>query len=158
LAVKRALDPALRLRLKAATRLAVQDCGGLHEAHLVTGLSTSQLSRCQAAGNGDLIGLPALVLMAEHSGTRGFAEFFADLAGCSLRSEEPADPAGAIQAGAAALSEACELAHVIGQALADGKLTPKEQADIRRVAGDAREAMSVLERAMTGETKKRGRS
>lgn len=153
--MKRALDPGLRNRLKAATRLAVQDCGGLHEAHLVTGLSTSQLSRCQAAGNDDLISFTAMVQLAEHTGTRGFAELFADLAGCSLRCEEPVAPSGAIPAAVAALSEGCELSHVIGQALADGVLTPKEQADIRRVAGDVRESMAVLERAMTGQPQKR---
>ena len=153
--MKAPLAPALAHRLKAATRLAVQECGGLHEAGQVCGLSTSQLSRLQSAHHPDLISGCAMAALTEHSGTRAFADFFAALAGCSLREEDEVDPRGAIPAAADALSESCELAHVIGRALADGELTPREQSDIRRVSSDLREALLALEGAMTGETQKR---
>ena len=144
-------------RLKAATRVAVQECGGLLEASQVCGLSTTQLSRCQTAHHPDLLSPSAMAALAEHTGTRAFAEFFAGLAGCSLRCEPETEERAAIPAAAATLAEACEIAHVIGQSLADGVLTPKEQADIRRVAGDLREALSSLEAAMTGSPQKRSR-
>ena len=151
------ISPALTLRLKAATRLAVEECGGLHEAGEISGLSTSQLSRLQTPHYPDLISSGAMVALAQYSGTRSFAEFFASLAGCSLRCEPETEERAAIPAAAATLAEACEIAHVIGQSLADGVLTPKEQADIRRVAGDLREALSSLEAAMTGSPQKRSR-
>jgi hypothetical protein len=155
--VKSPLAPSLVHRLKAATRLAVQECGGLHEAGVACGLSTSQLSRLQSAHHPDLITGCAMAALAEYSGTRAFAEFFADLAGCSLRCEPEHEDRDAIPAAAATLSEACEISHVIGQALADGELSPREQTDIRRVASDLRDALSSLEGAMTGETHKLGK-
>ena len=155
--MKAPLSPSLLNRLKAATRLAVQDAGGLHEAGVACGLSTTQLSRLQSAHHPDVISGAAMTVLAEFSGTRAFAEFFAGVAGCSLRCDGEATQRAAIPAAAAALSEACELSHVIGQALADGRLSPRERTEIRRVMADIREALASLDAALDGSEKEKAR-
>lgn len=144
-------SPALINRFKAATRRVIEAAGGLSEASDIAGLSTTHLSRCQAAAMADLLPTSALLALAEHTGCDAFAEVLAGVAGCSLRVGPDAPAAAAIPAAVDALSEAAEFTHVIAQALADGVITPAEQATIRRVRADLLVCLQALDAAMPGE-------
>jgi hypothetical protein len=135
---------------KAATKRAIHEIGNA-EAAALAGLSPGALSRMAAGHHPDLLPLDAALAIADASGTRAFAEVFADMAGCRLacrRGEDDPAPA-ALPALAAAISEAAEFVHVAAQALADGKVSPREAHDLLRVIGDHAAAMADVERGLT---------
>jgi hypothetical protein len=143
------MTPAHRVRWKIATRQAVADAGGVEAAAAILGLSITHVSRYQTGHAPDLLTLSGALALADASGTRAFAEIFADMAGCRLTQQCDADEAapGERKAVTACLSEAGELIHQIAAALADGAISATERGLIRRAIGDLKDSLADAERA-----------
>ena len=142
------LSAPLLLRLKAATRLAIEAAGGLCESAHICGLSTTHLSRCQSVHHPDVLAVGGLLLLSEYCGTAAFADLFAGLSGHRLSPLEPQGECASVPAAINLLSEAAEMAHVIGQSLSDGVISPREEISIRRVMVDLEQALAALKGAM----------
>ncbi len=136
---------ALVLRYKAATRRMIDAAGDLDGAAALCGLSRSQLSRCQSPHDPDLLPPHALLLLASTTGADGMAEMFRDLATpVADRADSP------FAAAASVLSESAEAIHLLGQAMADGVMTGREQAEIRETFADLRHALAALDAYFDG--------
>jgi hypothetical protein len=146
----RDISPGLAARWKVATKRAVHELGNA-EAAALAGLSAGALSRMAAGHFPDILPLDAALAIADASGTRAFAEVFADMAGCRLASRRGGDDPAPLPmpALAAAISEAAEFVHVAAQALADGKVSQREAHDLMRVIGDHAAAMADVECGLT---------
>jgi hypothetical protein len=143
------MTPAHRVRWKIATRQAVADAGGVEAAADILGLSITQVSRCQTGHAPDLLTLAGALALADASGTRAFAEIFADMAGCRLTQQSDADEAAPCERKALTdcLTESSELIHQIAAALADGTISATERGLIRRAMGNLKDSLADAERA-----------
>ncbi len=156
----RSLPPGLRAALKHAALRLIAEAGGIHEAAKLAGISPAQMGRYQAGSEPDLMPLDVALVLTAATGGESFGDLFADLAGCRLVAQREADePAPAeMPALMGGLSEAAEVIHLIGAALADGVISPTERGQIRRGVADLKDQLSDIERATAGDGAQAARS
>lgn len=142
-------DPILTRRWADATRRAVAHAGGLKVAAALTGQSIAWLSRCQGASHADRLSERDALTLTVETGTPAFAELFCDLAGLSPAAiADDVVPASLLDAQAAAVAECSEVIHRLVEACRDGVLDSAEQARLRRVIGDLRDALADFDGLM----------
>ena len=145
------MTPLHRARWKLATRQAVTDAGGVEAAAAILRVSIGHVSKYQTGHAPDILTLSGALMLAEHSGTRAFAELFADLAGCRLVDQHDADAAAPTEIAAmmATVSECSEVSHQIAEALRDGSVSPRERGLVLKSVNDLTDALSDIRAALT---------
>ena len=126
-------------RLKLLTRELIQACGGLAEAAQASRYDVTRLSRCQTPSTPDFLAIDVVGKLEAYCGKAIISQALVD--------EQPDQLASADL-----LNEACEvneaggeLQRVVRLAAQDGKITPREEDEIRRHAdGVIRQAHDVL--------------
>lgn len=130
----------IRQTIKSYTRALLNRLGPLKVAAAETGLSEAYLSRCGRPDHDDLLPLEPLLLMERAAGEAIVTAHLPALA----MSEFAADTAsfGARDC-AAVIREGCDMIAGLGQASADGTVTPNEGADLLRQFDDLERAMKA---------------
>jgi hypothetical protein len=125
----RPVTPAA-LRLKRATKLAVQAAGGLEECACATGLSTSQISRCCQADAPDSLTIRDAEVIDSLSQTHFpyILNEWARLAGHVLvrLPQGPAEYQALVHGIVQLSTELGDVARSVSDALSDGACTPRE--------------------------------
>jgi hypothetical protein len=115
-------------RLKLLTRDLITACGGLTEATSACRYDAPRLSRCQTVGSPDFLAIDVVATLEAYCGQ-------------PIISQALCDQSAGKPASADLLTEACQvneaggdLQRVVRLAAADGKITPREEDEIRRKA------------------------
>lgn len=139
-------------RLKAATRDLVKACGGLERAGEVCSLSTSQLSRCQKPGTGDVIGIPQALALEAECGLPLVTTVMAEVHGRRLTDPdgERIDAVHVFSRHADVCRAAADAIATGANAQADGELTPAEAELLDRAYGDIERAVGAARMAVAG--------
>ncbi|WP_245409747.1 hypothetical protein [Pararhizobium haloflavum] len=132
-------------RLKAAQKDLIKRCGGIDRAAELTSVSRSQVGRWNNPGDPDLITLPAMLMLEAECEAPLVTAVLAGINGRRIADPDEASLSGAsacvLSAHAATITKASELMSVGAQALADGKVSPAEAAEMDR-------ACSLLDRSV----------
>lgn len=115
-------------RLKLLTRDLITACGGLTEATAACRYDAPRLSRCQTVGSPDFLAIDVVATLEAYCGQPIISQ--------ALCGEIASKPATAdLQTEACEVSEAgSDLQRIVRLASLDGKITPREEDDIRRHA------------------------
>lgn len=140
-----------RFRVKAATRDLIRMAGALERAAEIAGVSSSQLSRCQSAGNDDLISMRAALRLERECGMPLVTAAMAEAQGRRVVDPRDADAAGCLLgAYTGVLTGNAELQSAMAHALADGTVTPAEADLIARHITGTENALIQLKQALAG--------
>lgn len=136
------------LRLKAATRDAITACGGVERAGVITGLSKSQISRCQSVGQPDVIDLPAAMALEQDCGVPYITGVMAEAHGRRLSDEvATAGAASVLDRYSTLMRHSADTAAQIAMALADHTITPAEAEQIDRTLSQQETAIREMRAA-----------
>ncbi|MFG1247637.1 hypothetical protein [Xanthobacter flavus] len=139
------------LRLKAATRDAIAACGGVERSGEITGLSKSQISRCQSVGQPDVIDLPAAMALERDCGVPFITTVMAEAHGRRLSDEVAiAGAASVLDRYGTLMRHAADTAAQIALALADHTITPAEAEQIDRTLAQQEAAIREMRTACAG--------
>lgn len=131
------IPKGLTYELKAGTRDLVAAAGGLKRAEVITGLSAGQLSRCQSPQHADIVSLSAAAALELETGLPAITTIMAHALGFRLVAADAApSPCTVVPAHAAVMSEFGDVSARLGEALADGVVSPAEADAIDREAGE----------------------
>lgn len=128
--------------VKTATRCTIALIGTFDDAARVTGISRSVLWRCASATDPDVISLTGAMRLMQETGCHDILAAMAASHGLTVTAGEGAGPNCLASAFGSVAEEFGEVASRVGQAIADGEITPNEQKHIA-------EAWSRLGRAVS---------
>lgn len=89
-----ALTNAWFHKLKAANRLLIKKNGGIEDASEICSLSKSQIGRCHADSDTELLPIPAVLRLEAECGDPCVTRVMAGLHGCKLSDPEATNPDG----------------------------------------------------------------
>jgi hypothetical protein len=136
-------------QIKAATRLAVADAGGVEASAAALGLSVGQVSRCMLVAHPDTLSLRHAALLQAAGPSVRITAALANLSGCALLalSDSPAPSLLAVRL-AAVGAQSGAVFSAAAEALADQHVTRAEAArlaeELHALATDATAAIAAL--------------
>lgn len=120
-------------RVKSATRDLVKLAGGVVRAGEIAGVSKTEVSRWQSAGDSDIISIPGALALEADCGVPLVTTAMAALHGRTLSDDAAVRTAGCVMQGGGELAHAAsETVAAIMTAAADGEITRAEAEIIRR--------------------------
>ena len=143
-------------RVKRATHHLVRECGGIVDAADIARVSKSAMGRWSGAGDPDIITWPAMLALEAFCGKPLVTVVLADLNGQRLVEHEDVCVVTIATHHAEAMRHAADLMATGAAALADGKITPTEAAQMDRAAGDLEARLMALRSKLAAVSPKGG--
>jgi AcrR family transcriptional regulator len=139
------LPRAWRLRIVAATRDLITECGGAERSAELLGVHPGSVYRYQQ--DKDLIPLLSAMVLEADCGRPYVTKVMADYSGHQLTRAEDDDPDKGVNIDArhnAVLREFADVAHAVAEARADGRYSVTDAERIERAAADLARAVDDL--------------